>query len=233
MKKLRNIILLLIVVVLLCGCSVKEQITINNDGTVVEKIYVSEDNSILIEQEGSVTEIVEEIARPYKEEILYNDYKYTNFSNIDSSGVEITKKYNNICNFFNDSLALRKVYNTVNCIENDDYYEISSNGVKVINSDNHYDVDKIVIKLKSSSDIIDSNATNVKDKIYEWDLNNSSSTKPIYIKIKKDSGVEKIVKSNTFSNVIKIIFAIIIICVLLSIISFILYKKNKKNRIEY
>ena len=62
MKKLRNIILLLIVVVLLCGCSVKEQITINNDGTVVEKIYVSEDNSILMEQEGSVTEIVEERA---------------------------------------------------------------------------------------------------------------------------------------------------------------------------
>ena len=147
MKKIRNIILLLIVVVLLCGCSVKEQITINNDGTVVEKIYVSEDNNILIEEEGTVTEIVEEIVRPYNEEILYNDYKYTIFSNIDSSGVEITKKYKNICNFFNDSLALGKVYNTVNCIENDDYYEISIKGVKIIDSYNDYNINKLILHL--------------------------------------------------------------------------------------
>lgn len=231
MKKLVFFATTMLIVFILSGCSANEKIVIDKDKSS-ETINVSDDNVNFSKYETPITDTVYELFRPYKEELIYNDYKYDIFTKFEDSGITITKEYDDICKLINSSVILKKLYNSYSCNETNKYYEIKSNGNLLTNGslDDQYildSIDEFELSIESKFEVEDSNSDLVNGNVHTWKFSKNNPNKILNIKIKKDSIIKK--HASLFTIIISII-TFVIICLIIGII---LYKKNRRNKIIY
>lgn len=223
-------IFLVLLTLLLAGCSANVDVNIHKDYSVTEKISIFENKKNIDVESSSYEQYVNDFKEFAIQNYNLSGYKYNStFTGNTISGTTV-KKYDNICDYFKNSASITNFFNDVSCIHKSGYYNIvaSSDYYKCDNDCvEKPEIDNVSLNLMISPKVIESNAKEKNGNRYVWKFSNNTNNK-FNLKIKAKT-ISK-TANNTSTMVLLVVFLIIII---LLIFSYILYRKYKKNRIEY
>lgn len=239
-------ILILLMLIILSGCTVKENININADGSVSEKTNISFDNEMAVNYD-TPTKYAEDFLKYYNNAIELKNYSYDVSENKSNTDVVFNRKTAKLCDGIKYGLFVDNLYSDIECSEDDYYYIIKSNSQQLLSkpmSEKKFDVERVELNIKVPIPLEENNADNVSNNTYTWFFDeNTDSNKSVYLKInktllenknkveKEQKTKEETIKKNV-SN-IKIIGVIVVIFALLILIVCTLYKKYKNNKLEY
>ena len=238
---MKKIMLIVIGLFVLCGCSANATINIDENENVSENVYLYVTNDVI------------ELNDMTKEEFLDEEYSYNKNDKISSyesekvfedniSGMKFLKNTNGMCKAFNES-AFKAFFQKFTCVDEDDYYEINANSNFICDESDCSMLKNVNLKITLPSKALDSNANSVSNNTYEWNFDGDNDK--LYLKIKKNksakttniiNGTTKTTKENTIDkkqNNKMIILLIIgsILIVILIVLN--LYGKYKRKRLDY
>ena len=242
MKKIKVIVLLFIVIIL-SGCTVESNITMDAHGKVTEEVNISEKISKLGNSKEESEDYIKDVLDNYKLALNARDYNTEIVTKNDKSSAIITNNYDSIINYFEDTVFSQYIYRQMKWNETDEYYEIYN-----VTDHINYCPDcsewprlplvKINITLPVSA--IENNADEINGNTYTWVYDkNTPSTKKFYLKIskqelknneiiynKKEKQKKEIKKTVT-------VITVLIVGIIVSMYGFYLYKKAQKNKFDY
>lgn len=220
MKKYK-IVLLIVILLSLTGCSFEYNMKIDTNTISEENIvYIPNTDKNDIKQE--VEKLVSRYTGPTNS---LGMYKQSVIENNNNFGMSYKKTYDTL-NDYNSSLSFSICYDNYKLIKEKDKIVISTS--KRFNCFNKYsELDDVTINIDSSLEVESSNADEVNGNIYTWNINKSNAdNKPINIVLKPNT--EQKEKQRQLSVVLLVIAAFI----LLGIIVFLIRSKGKrKNKI--
>lgn len=237
-------VFVIIVVMILSGCTVSSNINVSSSGKVSENVKIVEESSNISENSNIISNYLNSITNKYKKAFEAKNYSYNKILDVNKeSGLEVKKDYDNICEFVNDTGFSQYLYKKITCSENDYYYEIKSEGENIFYCPGCSDfphIDKINLNITLPVRAEEDNSDNVSGNTYTWVYDKETNkSKSIYLKVNKSEMInqEKKDKENekskkTFS-LVKMIGIILTIILLLIITFYTLYKKYKNNKLEY
>ncbi len=216
--KYSRIIILCLFLLILTGCSVKYDLTINRDNTITETISGTVLNVEL--DNGENTDLNNylyafEVASPLIDEDDTFDKKIINNDNYK----EFTFTYNYDKNYSKSSVLNK-------CFENYEYKETEDAYIFRLSGEfNCLYSDEIEVNLISDYVVIDNNADKVLDNKYTWYIDNSD-----YVNIEAIIS-KNIVYSNKEDNNLLPVFRIIGLCifVIILLVALFVYRKKKIN----
>ena len=220
MKKYK-IVLLILILLSLTGCSFEYNMKIDTNTISEENIvYIPNTDKNDIKQE--VEKLVSRYTGPTNS---LGMYKQSVIEDNNNFGMSYKKNYDTL-NDYNNSLSFSICYDNYKLIKEKDKIVISTS--KRFNCFNKYsELDDVTINIDSSLEVESSNADEVNGNIYTWNINKSNAdNKPINIVLKPNT--EQKEKQRQLSVVLLVIAAFI----LLGIIVFLIRSKGKrKNKI--
>ena len=220
MKKYK-IVLLIVILLSLTGCSFEYNMKIDTNTISEENIvYIQNTDKNDIKQE--VEKLVSRYTGPTNS---LGMYKQSVIEDNNNFGMSYKKNYDTL-NDYNNSLSFSICYDNYKLIKEKDKIVISTS--KRFNCFNKYsELDDVTINIDSSLEVESSNADEVNGNIYTWNINKSNAdNKPINIVLKPNT--EQKEKQRQLSVVLLVIAAFI----LLGIIVFLIRSKGKrKNKI--
>ena len=220
MKKYK-IVLLIVILLSLTGCSFEYNMKIDTNTISEENIvYIPNTDKNDIKQE--VEKLVSRYTGPTNS---LGMYKQSVIEDNNNFGMPYKKNYDTL-NDYNNSLSFSICYDNYKLIKEKDKIVISTS--KRFNCFNKYsELDDVTINIDSSLEVESSNADEVNGNIYTWNINKSNAdNKPINIVLKPNT--EQKEKQRQLSVVLLVIAAFI----LLGIIVFLIRSKGKrKNKI--
>lgn len=242
MKK--KIYFLILLMFILSGCSMNYKLTINEDLSATEEIYIYENAKKIIETKTNIDEKVNNHYLPYKEKLNELEYTVIDYRKNDNAGKYITQKYDTISDYIEKVKNINQYFKEINFKEQNDLKTISFNSLKNIYSQ-HPDqlaADENTLTLIIPFEIINTKNLNCykKENYNECSVelrkkNNEdfnvkvsfdSSKKIIYQTQQEETNteVEQPKKDNTKT---------IIICsglIFIGLISYIIFSKKEKNK---
>ena len=234
MKNKFKLIISLLFVSILCGCSADIDIKVDKNNKASETVRISENIEKL--NNSNVEEYVNKEIE--YENIDTSSYEKNIFNDGDSFGINLTKESDSICSVINKN-DISKFFNEISCESKSDYYEI--NGVTTFTycpADAMYcsRLKNINITIELPEKAIYSNASSVDEKKYTWNFDRDTKEGKISLRIKKYNTTANISgesdKKNNMNNRLSILIlvgiALVIVFVVIS-----LYEKYKKNKLEY
>lgn len=220
MKKYK-IVLLIVILLSLTGCSFEYNMKIDTNTISEENIvYIPNTDKNDIKQE--VEKLVSRYTGPTNS---LGMYKQSVIEDNNNFGMSYKKNYDTL-NDYNNSLSFSICYDNYKLIKEKDKIVISTS--KRFNCFNKYsELDDVTINIDSSLEVESSNADEVNGNIYTWNINKSNAdNKPINIVLKLNT--EQKEKQRQLSVVLLVIAAFI----LLGIIVFLIRTRGKrKNKI--
>ena len=240
MKKYKVFVFILILFSM-CGCTVRNEITMSMDGKISEKVSILDN----IKNDSSDKEAFEKKFQSYMKnhEKSFAKFNYSivkKYDNNSLSGVVFSNKYDNMCKYIDKNLFTYNIYNKISCNENDYYIEVKTTSTYPVYCsdcvDRTYLSDaEFIINLPIKAD--ESNADKEKDNTYTWVFDkNTDENKSVYIKINKiklKKYQEEFLENQKKDKMLKLIFGISSIIVIFIIAFVILYGRYKKNKLEY
>ncbi len=232
MKRIKKI-LLLFIIILLSGCSVEYDLTINEDSSVNEKVVAKE----VTNRMNSNTGVSGEQAINYLYEMFDREGLNTKLSSTTQGSTTIATVTGNhstfddyINNFTSDVFEEAKVErdgNLTTLIFDQSAYISSTSTRGLI-------YDDITINIKLPYKVIDHNADSYKNNIYTWEIKKDEDLRQI--KIKYDESDLRSSKEFKFGNIefnVKYSFMVvgIIILIAAAIAAFVYYKNKRNNKI--
>lgn len=213
-------ILLLIIVLLLSGCTVEYDLEFN-DLTVKEKIKIGPIDKLYENELNYLT--------PYA---ILNNHQQELYE-VDYSNEFLHLNYTYLVNDFRLSETFNDCYELSNFSYDDKYYYIlTSKEFKCLSFEKN-EAKEIKIKFKTNHKVVNSNADSIENDTYVWIINeNNKKNKPIEIKLekdakKKDNKKEKILDGDFF-NIFTISIIIFIICII--IYKYLMNRSKKINK---
>ena len=235
-------ILMLLLIVLLTGCTTKSEVKVDYDGNVNEKVTVLTNTVAFKNDRYSIKQMIESVLSNYSKALEFRGYKSKTIEGKKESGAFFTNDYKDICSYFQNTGFNQYVYQHISCKE-DDKYIIIKNDTKYIpyceNCSNWPSLNKIRLEFTLPVKALENNADSIKNKTYIWNYDESTTNKDFYLKISKNDlnknkiRVEHQNRNKKIKNTFLTILTIILVLGCLSIVSLILYKKYKNNRLEY
>lgn len=241
MKKIKYL-LIVICILLLTGCTVRSNITVEPYGIVSENVYLLNKTEYLTSEKYSFEKLIDLMVKPYKNVLDLKQYSYTYEKGKELSGVKVYKNYDNLCSYFGNSALNQYVYKYMSCTENDYYYEIK-NATEYIpycaQCAEWPELGDVEFKIKLPISATEQNADEVDGNTYIWKYDKNTKDKNFYLKISKSALNES--KKNYIKNqeMKKNRSKIIIIGIIIGVISLVVctiiifYKKYKKNSFDY
>lgn len=237
---MKKILILVISILLLAGCTVKSDITVNYDETVKEDVYILNYNAVFSD-DTAFKSIIDNKIKDYEKVLNFKNYKYDYYEGKSLSGAKIYKKYDNICSFFGNSAFNQYVYKYMKCTETDDYIEISNATKQIPYCSECLDwpeLNNIEFKIKLPISAMEQNADEIKGTTYIWKYNEKTNDKNFYLKISKSALNEKKIeylneqarKKDINRNITIIVLTGVVL--LATVIGFTFYKKYKKNSFD-
>lgn len=220
MKKYK-LIVLMIILLTLTGCSFEYNIKIDTN-TINEEniIYIPNTNKYNIKQE--VENLVSNYTGPTNSLGMYEQSVTEKNNNF---GMLYKKEYNKLYDY-NNSLSFSICYDNYKLLKEKEKIVISTS--KKFNCFNKYnELDDVTINIESKLEVESSNADEVNDNIYTWHINrNNADNKPINIVLKPNT--EKIEKKKQFGVFLLVILAFILFGIIVLLIRL---KGKRKNKI--
>lgn len=206
MKKIK-IFLLTIMIILLSGCSGNYNITINKDLTVDENV------ELIVNTNGK-----DNVLKKTLVEEIGNDYKLQEISN-NKTKITFNKKYGSIEDYLSSSVLYNEVFYNKE-YDNDLKTITLGTNAKIWNKGmtNNFNIEDIKVSVTSPLKMLSSNADEIDGNKYIWNLNDSSTSKDIFLQY-------SLLKNKiNYKSLILLIFLIIAL-----ITSIIYYDKYKKK----
>lgn len=238
----KKILILVLVIILLTGCTAKSEVKVNYNGNVSEKVTVLSNTVVFKNDKYSIKQMIEASISNYLKALEFRGYKFETVEGKKESGAYFTNNYNNICSYFQNTGFNQYVYQHISCVE-DDKYIIIKNDTEYIpyceNCSNWPSLNKIKLELTLPVNALENNADSINNKTYIWNYDENTTNKDFYLKISKQElnknkiTVMKQNKDKKVKNMIIVVFSIALVIGCITIISLILYKKYKNNRLEY
>lgn len=221
---MRKIVVLLLAVLLITGCSVKYNLVINQDLTIEENANLTGTDSFFANYYKTTKKnVVKSMLDVYQDILKENGYTY-NFVDDKTPYVNVTKKYNNIGDFTKKSILFNDYFDEVKYTENGSIKKIETVGFNANNSDNpdRFDVKELEIAITCPYKVKNHNAThvNTETNTFYYELNENSEYK---ILLEFDSSR----KFNPNEKKIILIIACLMVIVASWTVVYILNKKKK------
>lgn len=210
MKRIK-IILLVLLLCISTGCSVKYNLTFNNN-VLSENIQIdASDIDITVEQIQKMLD--EQVYQQDEEQQLYQVKQ-------NGKKIQLSQKYNILT--YRNSPLLSQCYTAYNVIENENYYDFTTSETFTCNPFEYTYIDNLQIKIKTNHKVLSHNADYVKNNTYIWNITKeNANNKPIQIRFSKE------IKESNMGLIILGITVIIAIIIL----GVVLVKKRKNNQI--
>lgn len=236
-------IFLLFILIILSGCQVTADIKINNDATVNEDINVTFDNSSAMNY-ASPEEYAYDFLDYYNSAINSKKYNYKFQGGNKESKVTFYKKNNNICDFIKYNLFSQFLYKNVECIEDEYYFIIKSEGNQFVSKPQNeklFNLEYLTLNITLPVEAEEHNSDLKKNFTYTWNYNQETDyKKSIYLKVSKEElennkkrvETSKISQQNKKMSSFKLVLVTLILILIGSIV-LLLYKKYKNNKLEY
>lgn len=233
---MKKFIFVIFAFIILSGCSANVNLNIDDKNNVTENIYLYEPNEVASENEMTKDEFIDSTYDFYRSEKI-SSYKSSRKYNDSDFGMEFSKTSNGVCNAFKTS-AFSDFFDKFECNEDSDYYEIKaeSNYMKCpSDSSECFFTDEVILEITLPENAISSNADIIENNKYTWKYLKDNDAN-FNLKIKKynvDNTEYKKKENNKNNSKGNLVIIIVIITLVLVIISFMLYKKIRKNKLEY
>lgn len=231
MKYLKRITILLLIIIS-TGCSVEYNLTINEDGSISEKVVAKEKTKKM----ESITRTKGDDAVAY----LYNMFKRDNENinlntNTDSNNTyaTATTSHTNIQEYA--SKFKSDVFKKVNIEKKDNLVTFTANQTIPLNSNSNYSLiyDDIIVNIYIPFKVSENNADQVNGNNYIWKIKKDEKLKNI--KIVYDEGSRKnnvnININNKTYNISYAIVALSGIILVITILILLVVIKNRKNNL--
>ena len=222
---MKKIVILIIALFLVTGCSVKYNIVINEDLSVNEEAKITGTKDLYqIYYKTTKKHVLEDLIGVYKEDLDMNNYQYELVEDKEPY-VFVNKKYDSIKDYINNSKLFNDYFDEIKYIENDNIKKIETIGFKEndIDDPERFNVQELeisitcpyVVRLHNAKDV------NKETNTYYYELTSENN------KILLEYDASK--KFNPHSDLIKSLIIAFIVIVIIWIAVIILTKKNKKN----
>lgn len=205
MKKIK-IFSLLLIVILLTGCSGNYDITINKDLTVDERAEITVDIN------GDESDLIDII----NEKFGINNYKLEEISN-NVTKITYNKKYDSIEEYLTTSVIYNEVVDRKRYNNNRKTIYLETNTKELENNSDYLNIDNVKVSIVSPLKIVSHNADEVINNNYIWNVTNNNAKSIIF--------EYSLTKSKV--NVFSLVFSISLI--LLLILTVVFYEKFKKK----
>lgn len=242
MKKIK-ILILLVVLFILSGCSAQYEINFASDGTITENLSLNVKNDDLNYYESnSVISYLNSYLDSYDNVLKFGGYDYNISSKKNNSIIKFDRKVDKLCEVIIKNPFYKYIYKDISCKEDKYYYTIENSSKLIMNEayeGKEFNIKSLNLKLTLPVNAEENNADEVDGTTYIWKYDENTKDKDFYIKISKVSLeenkrlLEEQEKSSKLKNKIITISTVIIILLALGIISLVFYKKYKRNKIDY
>lgn len=231
MKKLRLFIFLLLII-LMSGCSVEYDLTLNEDMTVNEKIIAIEKTKrmeALTKQKGkqAINYLYDMFKRNGEDfNLTSREDEYNTYATAITSHDDINDYSEK---FYSD------VFKEVNITKENNITNFKAIQTELLSSDSNYSLlyNDITINITIPFKVVSNNADKIRGNTYTWNINKSEDYKTIEFSYKEGNKEDKIninVNDETYNIPYGIIISISFIIIIGFIILFV-YIKNKKNNV--
>ncbi len=220
MKKCK-LVLLIIILLSLTGCSFEYNIKVNTN-TITEEnvIYIANTNKNNIKQE--VENLVNNYTGPtnslgmYEQSVVEKNNEF---------GMSYKKTYDELTDY-NHSLSFSICYDSYKLIKEKEKIVISTS--KEFKCFNKYkELDNVTVNINSELEVESSNADEVNGNVYTWNINKSNANnKPINLVLKPNT--EKIENKKEISVFLLVLLAFILFGIIILLIRL---KGKRKNKI--
>lgn len=243
MKKIKVTLLLLLLLVLLSGCTVESNVIMDEYGNVSEKVSFNESILNLGDNEEDAKRTLDSTISKYKAAFKARGYSYKVSTDSSIGTAVITNEYDNIYDYFESTIFSQYVYKQMKWEDVDGYYEINNVTEHIPYCEDCSDWPALpMIKVSITLPIAASehNADEVNGNTYVWIYDdNTPATKNFHLKIDKSLLKEneiRVQNSKKTKNTLSIIFKVLIVIVIVAVgVIFILslIRKYRENKIEY
>lgn len=231
MKKIK-IFIFLCSILLLSGCSVEYNLTLNDDLTVSEKVVATERTKrmeALTKQKG-------EQAVNY----LYNMFKRDDENITLTSREDDYNTYATAITSYEDindyaSKFSSDVFNNVNVTKDGNIITFSTTQKELLSSDTNYSLlyDDITVNVTIPFEVTSNNADKVTGNTYTWNIKKNTDYKTIEFAYKEGNKEDQVninVNDETYNIQYGVIITVGLVIIIGSIVLFV-YIKNKKNNV--
>ena len=231
MKKLK-IFIFLCLVLLLSGCSVEYDLTLNDDFTVSEKVVATEKTKrmeALTKQKGK--QAVNYLYNMFKRNgeditLTSRDDDYNTYATAIISHDDI----NDYASKFSSD-----VFDNINVTKDGNIITFSTTQKELLSSDTNYSLlyDDITVNITIPFEVTSNNADKVNGNTYTWNIKKDSDYKTIEFSYKEGNKKDEVninVNNETYNIHYGVIIVIGLVIIIGSIVLFV-YIKNKKNNV--
>ena len=231
MKKIK-IFIFLCLVLLLSGCSVEYDLTLNDDLTVSEKVVATEKTKrmeALTKQKGKqAVNYLYDMFKRNGEDITLTSREddYNTYATVITSHEDI----NDYASKFSSD-----VFDNVNVTKDGNIITFSAEQKELLSSDTNYSLlyDDITVNITIPFEVTSNNADKVNGNMYTWNIKKDSDYKTIEFSYKEGNKKDEIninVNNETYNIHYGVIIAVGLVIIISSIVLFV-YIKNKKNNV--
>lgn len=240
MKNTKKILILLIIIVL-TGCSANASVTVDEKGRVKEEVDVLIPSELISNKKDRIESYVNTAISSFKPVLKRRGYSTSIINNPSGkSGAHVYNSFDNICKYAENTIFSQYLYNNIKCTEEDEYYELKSttDHIKYCSDCNDWPaIENVNLKITLPVKAEESDADEISGNTYVWKYDeHTEDGKTFYLKISKEKlkKSEKNLKNQTnFKNITFIVIIIVVIIVSALVIFSKLYKKYKNNNLEY
>ena len=233
--------MLLILIVLLCGCTVKEEVVVDPYGKVSQKVTIPINTNG--KNESDLREYSNLVVTPYKPALNIRKYNVDTEYGKKKSKIIISNDFKNICEYIKNTVFSQYIYKHITCTEDSDYITLE-NVTDHINycadCSSWPALDNVTFSLTLPVKALEDNSDYVNDRTYVWKYDkNTEKSKGFYIKISKkdlENNLKQYEQSTKTKNMLsKIIVNVVVIGLIIA--SFLIvkkaYKKMEENKLDY
>lgn len=174
---MKKIVMLVISILLLTGCSVKYNLTINEDLTVTEEAYLTGTESFFANYyKTTKTNVLKSFIDIYKDVLDENNYTYE-LKEDKIPYVIVNNKYDSVNNYINKSKLFNGYFDEIKYTEDGNIRKIETVGFNDNNPDDpeRFNVKELTISITCPFKVKNHNAKDVdkKTNTYYYDLSNN------------------------------------------------------------
>ncbi|MFA5407896.1 MAG: hypothetical protein WC343_03895 [Bacilli bacterium] len=221
-----KVVLLVFVLLLMTGCNIDYNITVNDKKEVEETATVSSTNQSILVNNESINLYLNQQIDTYKNLNNFNKYSYSKVIGDVNSSVTMSREYSSLREYAKSPI-FKYVFENATIIENEEYTSFKTVGAYYYNHmysekeqiDSNFYIDTVIIKIKFYNKVLENNADEVdnKNNVLTWKITSKSIEKSIYFKINNDKRYDVIIMDFITKRKVSLIsFLTIIIVILLT-----------------
>ena len=228
---MKKILLMILCLIILSGCSANVNVDVLKNGNVKETVILTAEKSDFSE-DTNFDDVIENYLNTYKD--MLDGYKYNDVSTDNMLSFKFEKEFDDVCDYFKSSIFVSNNINNLDCDSSGTRYILNANVNNLECGEDCLEgplIDKATFELSSTNRVIKNNSDNVIDNKYEW---NFEGTHDKTINLVIDKSVSSKINNTIKKNNGSFIAILILIPIMLFIILFvILRKKYKENQIDF